>query len=378
MVQNYLKQLLSIVILSICSIIFFVLTYKIALRYFQYSVIVDVFIKTLEEDTVPGFTIYFRHFKKLNNVSFDYAFKESTTATQNLIDSCILFMDHRAMNCSDVVISIDYEFIYYTFFRRNFSQIKNNSFVYSIHSNYENLVSIQLKKLRGKLIFMKIHSPDSSPTRFDSNKIYFYFVANTTVEISYGKTSVTFLPHPYPSQCVDYKRRGFANQQNCFDKCCEEKSRKECESLPFETSFRNGTQGYFADKTCYFNKRIDSICTKRCSNVDCEIEFYETKNVRTENSENNAKQALNIRKPKSRLFTTYKTRALFTFIEVLLYAGNTASSWLAFNAFLVVELVSYRRNGKRKVDTKTKNFIQHEIDLILKVAALKARKTEHY
>lgn len=77
------------------------------------------------------------------------------------------------------------------------------------------------------------------------------------------------MPSPYKTKCFDYKKIGCKSRQECIDKCKNEWTINNCNSLPLDTILDRHN-----DKNNMSSMCIQSYCNEKYNWSDCTDEYY--------------------------------------------------------------------------------------------------------
>ena len=198
-------------------------------------------------------------------------------------------------------------------------------------------------KLEGKEWWLFIHNRSNEVSAYDWNglnmKRYHRYI------LSYNVKAYQLLPHPYRTDCVDYrKHREFMSRKACIRQCKVEQALDKCGALSRYMDVYNGGPNYtFAlswdEYYCVQNLSLSAFCHNICPNYDCYIQHME-QNVMSYYEVLNTGVTNYIEffvpfEPKTKII--HKPRIEFT--EFLCYLASTVSLWFGFSFLDIKRLI---------------------------------------
>lgn len=301
------------------------------LAYFQYPTITHVYVGLDDAYKVPAMSVCFRYGEVFDHHGFakknaDYnpdvktgitlqlqskaTIKQLLNYTPNtsmMLTKCSVkspsgfsFLDYTGANCSklfSVQKFIAQEYVCYRIeenFMRNLSasisRIGNSmnyrGIVYSVEIDHKSF-----KRVNDVNICASDHLPNSYPN-MASPFCYLEFrdLDQSTGKARFNRFIARFskvitirLQKPYDTDCIDYRKVGFAYKSNCYRDCLIELTRKHMQILPFSVINRAsesneykifGIESLANESKSKRYEELVVICSKKCRQFDCLTNDY--------------------------------------------------------------------------------------------------------
>ena len=155
------------------------------------------------------------------------------------------------------------------------------------------------------------------------------------------------LQRPYPTDCRDYRSSSkYLSRRDCIRKCKLNANNITCNAIYDGIDiYRDDPPVLFdANRTCVAQIDFNTICIKKCPNLDCVIDYYELITQHDEKfncSGNCARLDLTIpTKPE----TAYHHEPRIELVEFICYLASTASMWFGLSIYSLIYVLTLFRN----------------------------------
>ena len=156
------------------------------------------------------------------------------------------------------------------------------------------------------------------------------------------------LQSPYPTDCRDYRSSSkYLSRRDCIRKCKLNASNTTCNAIYEGIDIQRDDPPVLFDTngTCAAQIDFDAICTKKCSNLDCAIDYYELISQHDTNYTqcNGTCARLDLTIP-TKPETAYYHEPRIELVEFICYLASTANMWFGLSIYSLNYLFIVCRN----------------------------------
>ena len=178
-----------------------------------------------------------------------------------------------------------------------------------------------------------------------SKQIKIFYNNNSKLSLSFIEKSWNLLSKPFATNCSNYEYAG-GSRQACIDECLLDLASSKCKSiaeyLPISINDQRNYNLKITDyNDCTRNFKIREKCRNKCVRIDCFHDEYELFQLfDDETTDSDEMQTVILKIPSSKTNFYYDMRPQYTFIDLLIYVGNSISFWFGASIYYLLLLVT--------------------------------------